>query len=410
MACHNGNGPRGALRSEYTTWVAHDQHARAYDVLFNSKSQTIIRNLNRGRPEGDKLRPAHEDKLCLSCHVRFGYDESKHHPRFTKEDGVSCESCHGPAQKWISTHYTDEWKALSWKEKREKGFANTKDLHTRARLCVDCHVGAGDADVNHDLIAAGHPRLNFEFGAYHANMPRHWSAAKDRARYPALEAQAWSMGQVMSAQAALRLLEHRAQTAANPKRQPWPEFAEYNCFACHHDLQPKSWRQSKEYYGDRRPGTLPWNEWYTTLLPLAAGTSVKDDIVNLHRAMERPYPDREAVIAGTRALLTKLQGLSEKLAKNGGDPAAIRARMKQIAGEKVPQVPSWDQAAQLYLALAAHHHALSDLGAAPGESWRGALRQLAGALEFPKGYDSPRTFDPGTIRERLAALRQLDSK
>ncbi len=409
MACHNGNGPRGALRSEYTTWVVHDRHARAYDVLFDLKSQTIIKNLNRARTE-TKLRPAHEEKLCLSCHVRFGYDEARHHPRFTREDGVGCESCHGPAQKWISTHYTDEWKTLSWEKKRALGFANTKDLHTRARLCLDCHVGAGDADVNHDLIAAGHPRLNFEFGAYHANMPRHWSAQKDRTRYPALEAQAWTMGQVMTAQAALRLLEHRAQAAANPKRQPWPEFAEYNCFACHHDLQPKSWRQAKEYYGKRRPGTLPWNEWYTTLLPVAAGASVKDELANLRQSMERPYPDRKAVIAEARALLGRLQGLPAKLAKNGGDAPAILAQMKRIAGQEVPPVPSWDEAAQLYLALAAHHHALSDLDSAPGENWKGALKKLAGALEFPKGYDSPRTFDPGTVRERLEAFQQLGSK
>src|SRR5690349_1061715 len=33
-ACHNDMGPRGARGSEYTTWVIHDRHARAWSVLF----------------------------------------------------------------------------------------------------------------------------------------------------------------------------------------------------------------------------------------------------------------------------------------------------------------------------------------------------------------------------------------
>jgi hypothetical protein len=31
-------------------------------------------------------------------------------------------------------------------------------------------------DVNHDLIAAGHPRLSFELSAFMATMPPHWTA------------------------------------------------------------------------------------------------------------------------------------------------------------------------------------------------------------------------------------------
>ena len=28
-----------------------------------------------------------------------------------------------------------------------------------------------------------------------------------------------------------------------------PEFSEYNCFACHHDLEGTSWRQQRGYDG-----------------------------------------------------------------------------------------------------------------------------------------------------------------
>src|SRR5207244_1464367 len=40
-ACHNGGGPRGAVGSEYTTWVTDDPHARAYAVLFEQRSRRI---------------------------------------------------------------------------------------------------------------------------------------------------------------------------------------------------------------------------------------------------------------------------------------------------------------------------------------------------------------------------------
>ena len=34
------------------------------------------------------------------------------------------------------------------------------DLDRRAAACAECHVGGAHGDVNHDLIAAGHPRLD----------------------------------------------------------------------------------------------------------------------------------------------------------------------------------------------------------------------------------------------------------
>ena len=68
------------------------------------------------------------------------------------------------------------------------GFMDTKNLVSRIEQCAGCHIGQ-DArgglplrDVNHDLIAAGHPRLNFEFAAYHENQPKHWKSSAARGR------------------------------------------------------------------------------------------------------------------------------------------------------------------------------------------------------------------------------------
>src|SRR5262249_44695634 len=145
---------KGSKGSEHFTWIEIDAHARAYIVLFNERSQRIAKNLQLSKP-------AHESNDCLVCHAAAPPASSREE-RFQVSDGVSCEMCHGPAEKWLGKHYLPDWRAKSDEEKATFGFVPTKNLLSRARACVTCHVGKRDADVNHDLIAAGHPRLVFE--------------------------------------------------------------------------------------------------------------------------------------------------------------------------------------------------------------------------------------------------------
>ncbi len=239
-ACHNGNGPRGSKGSEYTTWIAHDPHSRAFSVLIEARSRTIEKNYRRLK----SVQEAHaeEDALCLKCHVQPGLSSINKHERFSTVDGVGCEACHGPAEKWLTRHYQADWKTLSAAETHALGMTDTRNLRTRAEACVGCHVGRGDANVNHDLIAAGHPHCGFEVqAAYLARYPRHWRISDERRRYPDFEARAWEEGQLVSAAAALELLHGRATRPG----APWPEFAELECAACHHDLQEPTARPQR---------------------------------------------------------------------------------------------------------------------------------------------------------------------
>src|SRR5205807_4323806 len=127
------------------------------------------------------------------------------------------------------------WGNLSAHQKQELGMWDTQSLEGRARACATCHVGAPGREVNHDLIAVGHPRLRFDFGAAHTRLPQHWDRRKDLQRYPDLEARAGAVGQVVSARAALELLVFQADDSVAKKNPPpWPEFAAYDCAACHH--------------------------------------------------------------------------------------------------------------------------------------------------------------------------------
>jgi hypothetical protein len=262
---------------------------------------------------------------------------------------------------------------------------------------VTCHVGDSDREVNHDLIAAGHPRLNFEFGAFQAIMPKHWREEGEEAR-PDFEARAWAVGQVVSAQAALALLAHRAR----PGSQPWPEFAEYDCFACHHDLAEPSWRQKPGHYANRTPGSFPWGTWYYAMLPQLhrpAGkgeTQVLSILGELKKEMQKSSPNQKQVADRACEANAQLGRFLSDVERVHYERAALGNLFNSINKEdQRVAATNWDGAAQVYLALAALYNALGDMD--PGHrdpAIRDALKARAKQLEFPKGYDSPRRLEP----------------
>jgi hypothetical protein len=406
--CHGGNAPPGSWRSEYTTWAVCDPHSRAYTELFNDRSRRIQENLNRGEQDPSRHVSAEKNPLCLKCHAT----DTRHHPvaeRFTLVDGVGCESCHGAAGEWLAQHYRLPWKEMTPPEKAKFGFTFTKDLEVRAEVCARCHVGSLDAaglpdqEVNHDLIAAGHPRLRFEFGAYLANYPKHWSMHEDEKRYPDLQARAWMVGQVASARAALHLL--RARAAAATPAVVWPEFAEHDCYSCHHDLTSPSWRQREDKPG--RPGQMRRNPWYTSTAQMLA----KPDLAPLDELMTRRVPDRGAVAREAGKAVAAFGVL--KVAPQG--PAEVRGLLLSVVRDGSKRAASSpDDAMQFYLAVAALHHSLNDFHKTdPG--LKAAVQALGHDLNeafwSPQGtkprvkYDSPRYLKRDQLIEKIQDLR-----
>lgn len=411
IACHGADGPEGAKRSEYRTWLVHDKHSRAYAVLFDDRSKRIEMNLKRIKdPEA-----AHPEtnSLCLKCHVDPHYADRPRNPGISLtdllNDGVGCESCHGPAEKWLGPHVTLAWRQQSAQEKEEKfGLRQTKEVLGRGQACVVCHIGSGDLDVNHDLIAAGHPRLKFEYGNDLARMHKHWREADDKKRYPDFEARVWVTGQLLSAQTALELLASRAAAAD----KPWPEFAEYDCFACHHDLGAASWRQGRGYT-NRQPGSLAWNSWYYALPAVLGaqsqnGTTVAKTLRGLQRAMEAPLPDRQQIGVEARQAVRHLGEWLEAEKNKPLDSVSLRALLATVARDRDNLAQgNWDGAVQLYLAITALDQALLDVDSAwKGQSLRGSLVRLYRHLRFPKDSDSPRGFDPRSCADELRSIQK----
>ncbi len=361
-ACH-GRGALGEPLSEALTWRSLDPHARAYDSLLTPRSQAMARQL------WDEKTKAHDAPLCLKCHVHPDYDHAR--PNFRKQDGVGCESCHGAAQDWLKPHYRAGWNQAN---KVSLGFADTKSLSGRAEICAKCHVGTPEASVDHDLMAAGHPALRFEFATYFANLPPHWDVARDKkanstdpAKCIDFEMRAWVIGQFISSAVAWDLLAHRVDPA---NKKPWPEFAEMDCFSCHHDLQDARWRRQTGL------GRLVKNDWYDT----ASGEGKK--IGNLFANAKRA---EMAVGAKARASAAR-SGLGTYFARSKdlcADPPLFDAFRKAMPD------PSWNRATQHYLFLLSQRQMRKDNRLPESAELEKRIVALRQEVTFPPDFDSP---------------------
>ena len=113
--------------------------------------------------------------------------------------------------------------------------------------------------MNHDMIAAGHPPLRFDMRLYYANLPPHWSTNSESSVTSTI--QRHNAGRWRVLQAAAELSDARRLASRESMATPWPELADYDCFACHRPLQLPN---------DRRPssGWARWNPWFLAGLDL----------------------------------------------------------------------------------------------------------------------------------------------
>ena len=233
--CHGSPSPVSDGRvqqNEYFTWLENDKHTEAYTVLLDERSRLIARNLDIGE--------AHEADLCLDCHS-YNVEPEQRGATFDISEGVTCEACHGPASQWLGSHVVDD------PVRPDLGMADARDLVARTELCLGCHMGNATKTVDHELIAAGHPDLQFELDTMTALMPSHWRE-EDETWFGARQ---WAVGQAVALRESMRQLGRRAG-----RNETWPEFADFECFACHHNLSSGEGSPGREAQDS---GIPPWN-------------------------------------------------------------------------------------------------------------------------------------------------------
>ena len=390
-ACHGAVRPvvgSRILQTEYTTWIAQDRHVRAFEVLSNPVSVRMAKILGVGR--------ADTAPKCLACHT-VDVPGGRQAHTFANE-GVSCEACHGPASGWLGPHTTRGW---THEQSLALGMYDTKDVVKRTERCLTCHLGTADKSVDHEMIAAGHPDLVFDLEAFSAAMPRHWRENTDQD--PFRSVRAFSLGQLVHVRSSLDRL------AVRVKGPVWPEYAELDCFACHHSLTraDDSWRQAQGYPG-RRPGNPPLNlsRWTTARHVLAAfdesGAAELDGVITklaLEASRLRTDADQVVAIASqARAMIDR--GIGRALSAPA-DGALARRLLRAVAGAAEEIAPRGERAAeQTAMAMESLYAAWARGSGGETAAMKAAFNELFQQFENPSSYD-PRRF--------VAQVRKIES-
>lgn len=317
--CHGSTEPLAGsriLHNEYYTWLNDDRHAQAYNILFNAQSARIAKNMRLGT-SADKA------KLCLDCHTS-NIPAAQVEGVIDREDGVQCEVCHGPASGWRAEHTEPGW---THEQSVDRGMIDLRHVPIRAHTCHRCHLGNADKEVDHELIASGHPILAFELDNFTESMPPHWTGGRD-----SHGVRAWATGQVMKFRDSLANLSRHA------RGDEWPEFSDMSCHNCHHALKGSQWRQDRGW--PDRAGLPTWSPQHWAMLRLILGRASASSrneldplVAQLARGVAR-MNDSAGVAANAdkaRALVHDLVPRVDALRWNDSD---IRALMAAIADDR----------------------------------------------------------------------------
>jgi hypothetical protein len=279
--------------NEYRVWRGDDYHARAYRTLLNPESRLIAAKLG--------LASAHNSPLCLNCHTTT-VTAAAPGSKIKLADGVGCESCHGAAEKWLSSH---DDSGVTHQDNLRNGMYPLSDPGARAQRCYSCHMGSSDRFVTHRILGAGHPRLSFELENFTSNQPAHYTLDDDyRRRKGAINgAVLWLSGQIEGSRRFLSLL----QTKIMQENRLVPEFGFYDCQSCHHGLDPKDlrWLPQRRAQG-LEPGALRLQDHHLRMLEIVSDTMTPGETARLRTLVNQlvaaGQKDREAILASAKAL------------------------------------------------------------------------------------------------------------
>ncbi len=386
--CHGSVNPResaNVLQNEYRTWKKHDPHSRAWQVLLNEDSKRIAHHLGIPAPE--------KAPQCLECHSTH-VAKGNAQPSFQVEDGVSCESCHGAAEKWLSSHAARD---ASHSSNVSLGMTDLSTPSSQATLCLSCHFGSDDKYVNHRLIGAGHPRLSFELDTFQNIQPRHWLVDEDyrKRKDDYTAAEGWFAGQVAQAHESL----NRLQSAKRAKQGVFPEFALFDCASCHHSLTEDQWKK-REY--DGHPGVPKLNlsslamvrEAFAVVNPAVAG-ELRNKIDLLHASFMVGGSGQTSAINALRGLLNKhADGLSTVT------PQALLAHFVKYAGSD-PHLP-YEVGEQIAMALSVFASTIQPDGSLHKKELDGIYDTLKNPRNFiPEDFAAAaRAFEAQVSRKR----------
>jgi hypothetical protein len=367
-------------QNESFIWTTQDPHFKAFSTLQTTRSKKIWQILKESaRQSGNQSKynaslPENEPQ-CLGCHALK--PEHDLQARLVFPEGVSCESCHSASSLWFESHFqrqknqknTDRCLNTTNTEASIRcGLYPMRDAVKRSERCLECHVGTEKYEVDHELIAAGHPDLLFELDIFSARMPRHWATPNElhevcdnMPKDSNYEARLWAVGQAVQLREVLKRLARRAERAQvayeKNRKEPlkWPELSELDCFSCHHSVysnavdpgydryapnsHPKgfdSWRQTRGYE-NRAAGSPPWNSAHYSIFRILLKAIDRDD--RDENTLENQWPDLLQVAS---RLNSSPENIAE-VAQKSREAANLAANLVEKVASRFKPAPEADK-------------------------------------------------------------------
>lgn len=438
--------------TEYAIWQKEDKHSQAYAVLLNDRSKQMGKYLG--------IANVAADNRCLSCHAVVATEAQKG-DSFKIEDGVSCDACHGPAGDWLTDHWREykKWRTLSAAEKeRDYGMKDVRDPLKRTQMCLSCHLGDAKEGkvVTHAMYAAGHPPLpGFEIETYAQAEPRHWRTLAEKLldmqkqqkadpnkdndrqladlqkvaehmRFDPSEAPRTRLvvgGGVAGLRQQAALFAALADSKASETE--WPELAQFDCYACHHDLRVKSWRQERGYPG--KPGRPRLQNWPVVLPELAvritggASTDLDQAMAPLQHALDaQPFGRPSQLGPVANSIVNWCDELTTRVQKLKFDQPMVAKTLRELAAISASGIHDYDTARELAWAMKMVY---SDLSSKPANAKQieaifarldeqlrlkipvGAQYNVLATL--PQSLAALNDYDPASIQREFVELEKL---
>ncbi len=340
---------RNVALNEYRTWLENDRHSRAYRTLETPRSKAMAAKLG--------LASATTAKICLDCHADNA-PAALRGPKFQIDDGVSCEACHGGAERWIETHAQ---RSATHAANVSRGMYPSELPERRAALCTSCHLGTRDKFATHVIMGAGHPRLSFELETYTANQPAHFVVDEDYVRRKGRIGgmNLWLAGQLESAKRYLALLQTNLYTPGGLG----PELAFYDCFGCHHPIDKLRWTRERAGAGVE-PGTLRLQRQHLLMLHVATEVVEPNSLAELAAAsnalIRAGTADVSAARAAAKTLATWLTARDGWLARTFSAADLANARKTLIRYAAQDGASDFASAEQIVLGVESLSYSIGD--------------------------------------------------
>ncbi|WP_395395702.1 multiheme c-type cytochrome [Novosphingobium sp. BL-8A] len=362
-------------------------HSRATAVLSGPRGQRIATALGLGS--------AASAPACLGCHATNAPAAARGE-RYQASDGVGCESCHGAASGWISSHYA---MPASHAANLAAGMTALDRPQVRARVCLDCHYGSDKPGqfVTHAMMAAGHPRVAFEldlFSALQAHYDLDADYAKRKGRLDSV--QLWAVGQAEAIRRQTRLFADPA--LANEGL--FPQFTFFDCHSCHRPISDDPGATRKFEVNPGRPipfGNPPFNDENMIMLSAVAATLAPAEAARFdaaargfHAAMAKGRPQS---VAAAQTLGLAAASLSDTLAARSYPGDTAFSVIAAISGKTTaPRFTDYTGSAQAVMAVDTLLNALVregrvTVGAAAGI--RADINRAYAATAAPERFDPP---------------------